>query len=43
MGMELEDDEGTLEIDLNQWTIKGKTTKKGFSKQIELLKEILGK
>ncbi len=42
----MDQEEDTLEIELGDdeiKAVKGKTTKKGFPKQIELLKEVLGK
>ncbi len=36
---ELEQDQDTLEIDFDNGAVKGRTTKKNFKKQMELLKD----
>ena len=40
MGFELEDESGTLEININNKTVKGKCKAKDFPKQIEKLKGV---
>ncbi len=40
MPYELEDESGTLEIDMNEKSVKGKCKAKNFGKQIEKLKGV---
>lgn len=42
MGKELEDEEDTLEIDLNQWAVKGKCKAGKWKEHFKKLEEVLG-
>ncbi len=43
MSFETESDEETIEIDVNDKSIKGKCKAKDFPKQIEKVKELMGR